>query len=114
MRLWEFAEAVGKQQLVALSEFLLGRADDTGASKKISIKAFLEMASDMGINITDSQLRELSTQEPLKNVIVNVTNDEIIFSGAGQSDKVTDTMTVNQAQDTVKKMAKNALPNNLK
>jgi hypothetical protein len=114
MRLWEFAGAVEKQQLVALSEFLLGRADDTGAEFKISIPTFLGMASDMGVNITDSQLRDLATQEPLSNVIVNVTGDEIIFAGGGSDAKISDTMTVTQAQDTVEKMAKNALPSNLK
>jgi len=108
MRLWEFAE-VEKQQLVALSEFLLGRADDTGAKFKISIPTFLSMASDLGVNITDSQLRDLATQEPLKNIIVNVTGDEVIFAGGGQGEKVTDTMTVTQAQDTVEKMADRAM-----
>lgn len=114
MRLWEFAGAVEKQQLVALSEFLLGRSDDTNTPKTISIKTFLDQASAMGVNITDSQLRDLATQEPLKNVIVNVTDEEVVFSGAGQSEKITDKMTVTQAQNTVAKMAKNALPNNLK
>ena len=106
--------SVGNQKLMALGEFLVGRAGDTGAKKKISVDAFLNMAQGMGVNITANQLRDLAEQEPLKNIIVNITDDEVIFTGAGTSTQATDTMSVQQAQDTVEKMAKNALPNNLK
>lgn len=97
---------VNYQKLVALGQFLIGRAGDTNSKKTISVDAFINMAHNMGINITADQLRALATQDPLKNTIVNVTDDEIIFTGAGEDVGMSDTMTVDQAQDTVAKMAK--------
>ena len=109
MKIFEVTDT-SKEKLVALSQFLLGRADDTDAKKSISIKAFIDIAKDMGINITnDSQLRDLAGEPPLNSVIVNVTDDQIIFSGAGESTQIGDQMTVTQAQDTVEKMAKRAI-----
>jgi len=103
---------VNQQKLVALGEFLIGRAGDTGAKKSISIGAFVNMAQSMGINISAennaSQLRDLAEKPPLNNIIVNITDDEVIFAGANQSSG--DTMTVDQAEKTVEKMAKRALP----
>lgn len=97
------------EKLLALSQYILGRADDTAASKKINIESFLNLAHSMGVNITDSKLRDMATQPPLSNVIVNVTDNEVVFAGAGQDTQVTDTMTVTQAQDTVEKMAQRAM-----
>jgi len=99
---------VSNEKLVALGQFLLGRAEDTNAKRKISINAFIHMASSMGVSITANQLRDLATKEPLKNIIVNITDKDIIFTGAGQGEIVGDKMTVDQAQDTVEKMAKRA------
>jgi len=107
MRLWEFAD-VEAQKLYALSEYLLGRADDTGSKKTISITSFLNVARSMGLNVNDNELRDLVTKPPLNDIIVNVTDDSVVFSGAGASGKVTDKMTVKQAQDTVAKMANRA------
>ena len=107
MRLWEFVD-VETQKLYALSEFLLGRADDTDTQKTISIPSFISLAKSMGLNINDNELRNIATKPPLDDIIVNVTDSEVVFSGAGKAGKVTDTMTVTQAQDTVKKMANRA------
>ena len=97
-------------KLVALSQFLIGRADDTDAESTISIDAFVNIAQDMGINLSRNQLRDVVTKPPLNNVIVNVTDREVIFKGAsGESQPEDDTMSVDQAQDTVEKMAKRAL-----
>ena len=105
---------VSNEKLVALGQFLIGRAGDTGAKKSISIDAFVNMAQSMGINVNKESLRDLAEQEPLKNIIVNITDDQVIFAGAGVDTQAGDQMTVQQAQDTVEKMAKNALPNDLK
>jgi len=103
---------VGNEKLVALGQFLIGRAGDTGAKKTISIDAFVNLAQSMGINITAEQLRDIADKPPLNNIIVNITNDEVVFTGANSASA--DTMTVDQAEKTVEKMAKRALPNDLK
>ena len=103
---------ISQEKLVALGQFLIGRAGDTGAKKSISIDAFVNMAQSMGINLNKDSLRDLAEKNPLNNVIVNITDDEVIFTGANSASA--DTMTVDQAEKTVEKMAKRALPNDLK
>jgi hypothetical protein len=60
----------------------------------------------MGISITADQLTQLSQREPLSNVITSVNNGEIVFKG---DEDPSETMTVDQARDTVDRMAKRAI-----
>jgi hypothetical protein len=107
MRLNEFVGSQNQDaRLAALAEFLVGRADDSGSSKKISTTAFINLARNMGISLNDTQLRDLSQKPPLNNIISNVTDTEIIFSGS--EDEVTSGMSVDQARATVDSMAKSA------
>jgi len=112
MRILEFTSRSDKpsaQQLVALAQYLLGRSDDEATQHTVPIDVFLSMAHNMGVNITDQQLRTLATQDPLKNIIQNVDADNIVLVGAGiTGDEGADTMTVDQAQDTVAGMADSA------
>ena len=110
MRLRELAEPpVPKpDQLLGLVEFLAGRAEDTGARKQISKAAFINMAQELGINITPSNLAEIAGRPPLSNVLepVDPNSDVITFQGG----EVTPTqMPVNKAQDIVARAAKSAL-----
>jgi len=112
MRILEFtsrSDNPSAQQLVALAQYLLGRSDDEATQHTVPIDVFLSMAHNMGVNITDQQLRTLATQDPLKNIIQNVDADNIVLVGAGiTGDEGVDTMTVDQAQDTVAGMADSA------
>ena len=94
-------------RLVALSQFLLGRAEDTDAQKTISVGSFLNLAANMGISLTRDRLIDLIQQPPLNGVISNVQGDDVVFQGSEA--QVTDTMTVDQAQKTVDSMAKRAI-----
>lgn len=108
MRLYEFESPLrgdNSGELAALSQFLIGRADDQGSTKTISIGAFLKAANDMGISLTRDQLISQSQEQPLNNLIQNVTDDEVVFKGSEEPD---DTMSVDQARDTVDSMAKRA------
>lgn len=106
MRLNEFdVSSKNTQELTALSQFLVSRAQDTDAQKKISIAAFLELASNIGISLSDSQLRNIAQQPPLNELIADVTDTEVVFKGAVED---APTMSVDQARDTVNKMAKRA------
>lgn len=95
-------------KLVALAQYLTDRATDTGAKKTVNIDTFINMAANMGVNITVDQLRDMASQVPLKNVILNVTDNQVVLKGAGEGETVSDTMTVDQAEKTVEKMAKRA------
>jgi hypothetical protein len=106
MRIREVAGDVDVTKLAALSQFLLGRSEDTDAAKTISTAAFIRLASNMGISITADRLRDLIQQPPLRNIIANIEGDTITFQGA---DVVPAAMTVDQARDTVDTMAKRAI-----
>lgn len=107
MRIAEVAGAPDQMQLAALAQFLLGRAEDAGASKTISTDAFIKIARDMGISLNHQQLVSLSQQPPLSNLITNVEPDKITFHGAEPEVDDSD-MSVDQARATVDKMAKRA------
>jgi hypothetical protein len=107
MLLREVMDAPDADKLLALSQFLISRAQDTNAQKKISVSAFLQLAQSMGISLTQDNLTTLSQRPPLSSVIQTIQGDEILFRGADQ-EQVTDTMTVDQARATVDTMAKRA------
>ena len=98
-------------KLAALAKFLRGRARDTDAVKPLSAETFIELANNQGIALTVNQLKDMIQRPPLSNIIADVTGDEdsgeIIFQGSdiGTGDQ---TMSVDQARDTVDRMAKRA------
>jgi hypothetical protein len=111
MRLVEFeVSSVNTEKLAALSQFLLSRTDDTNAKKTMPVSSFLDLANNMGVSLTDDQLRNLIQQPPLSEIIANIEGDAdtgtIVFKGA---DEVAPNMSVDQARDTVNTMAKRAL-----
>jgi len=107
MRLVEFASP-DSQKLLALTEFLSGRADDTGAKKEISLDAYLNQAKRLGINVTPNSLGELIRQEPLSNVLepLEPNSDVVRFKG---NTEVATGMSVDQARAVVDSNAKAAL-----
>ena len=68
MKIFEVANE-DSQKLLALSQFLLSRADDETAAKEISQTAFIDLAKSLGVNVTPDNLNQLITQEPLKNIL---------------------------------------------
>lgn len=110
MRLVEFeVSRKNTEELAALSQFLLARTNDTNAKKTMPVSSFLKLANNMGISLTDDQLRNLVQQPPLSELIANVEGDAdtgvITFKG---SEEVAPNMSVDQARDTVNTMAKRA------
>ena len=112
MLIREFStDSVDAQRIAALAKFLRGRAKDTDAVKPLSAETFIELAGNQGISLTVDQLKDMIQRPPLNNIIADVTGDnisaQIIFQGSdiGAGDQ---TMTVDQARDTVDRMAKRA------
>lgn len=107
MRLVEFASP-DSDKLLALSQFLSGRADDTTAKKEISQSAFINLANNLGVNVTPQTLAELVAQPPLSNVLEPIEPNSKVIRFKGNTE--TDTgMTVDQAQATVDSNAKAAM-----
>ena len=94
-------------KLLGLVEFLAGRAQDTAAKKQISQSAFINMAQQLGINITATNLADMIERPPLSNVLepLDPASGVVVFKG-GESTDVK--MPVDKAQDIVAKMAKRA------
>ena len=96
-------------RLLGLVQFLAGRASDTAAKKQISQTAFVKLAQELGINVTDSNLADIVNQPPLNNILepLDPASGMITFKGG---EKEITQMPVNKAQDIVAKMAKQANP----
>lgn len=99
-------------RLAALSSYIMGRNRDTNSSKPTPIETFIAMAQNMGISLSDQELRDLAQKPPLNGLVKNVTNHEVIFKGDQSDENTTDTMTVDQAKKTVDTMAKRASAKN--
>lgn len=96
-------------KLLGLIEFLAGRAQDTNSRREISQDALISLAQSLGINLTRANLPELTTQQPLNNVLEPLTpnsDDPVVYKGGAS--EIT-AMPVNRAQDIVARAAKSAL-----
>jgi hypothetical protein len=107
MRLFEFAEP-DSAKLLALSQFLLGRADDTTAKKEISQAAFIDLAKSLGVNVTPENLGQIISEPPLSNVLEPLDPNSDIVRFKGNTEAETG-MSVDQAQQVVDSNAKAAL-----
>lgn len=107
MRLVEFATP-DSQKLLALTEFLSGRADDTTAKKEISQAAFIDLAKSLGVIIDPATLGELISQEPLSNVLEPLEPNSGVVRFKGNTEAETG-MSVDQARAVVDSNAKSAL-----
>jgi len=118
MLIREFAGAEAQvPRLVALAGFLGDRARDEDVEPRISRASFLQLAANMGISLSPSQLKDMIQQPPLNNLIVDVTGDDSDPNGEGEvvfqgGETVTDdgtVMTPDMARLTVDNMAKRAV-----
>jgi len=91
-------------ELAALVQYLMGKSEDFKAKPEMKTDTFIDMANNMGINITFGNLQALSRQEPLKNMISSLEPEMITFGQGGDIK-----MPVDKARDTVKKMAKRSM-----
>lgn len=100
---------VDDAKLVALTQFLAGRAKDTDAQKSIGLPSFLKLARQMGISLTADQLKDAIQRPPLNNLIANVEGDAddglVIFNGG---EEIQTQMPTDQAEKVVSQMAKRA------
>ena len=108
MKIFEVANP-DSQKLLALSQFLLGRADDTTAAKQISQDAFMDLAKSLGVNVTPDNLNQLINQAPLKNILEPIEPGTGVVKFKGNISGGTGGMTVDQAQKVVNSNAKSAM-----
>jgi hypothetical protein len=82
-------ESVDTNKLVALTQFLAGRAGDTDSKKQISVKTFVELAKRIGVNITTDNIGDLISKEPLSNMLMpyDPNSNVIQYKGNEESDE---------------------------
>jgi len=110
MRFREICESAdpSAQKLLALSQFLSGRADDENARKEISSEAFMQAANSLGIEVNPQNLGEYIAQAPLKDILEPLDPNSGIIRFRGNTEGDTG-MPVDQARAIVDKNAKAAL-----
>ena len=105
----ENKDAVDSGKLMALSQFLSGRASDTDGKKQISTKAFIELAQSLGINVTADTLGDLVAKQPLSNMLQPYDPNSNVVSFKGNEEAPDTAMNPDQAQATVDSNAKAAM-----
>jgi len=95
-------------RLAAMGQFLLRQAKNTDAIKPMNVKTFVNLAHELGINLSPEQLETMAVQPPLNNVIDSIQNGEIIWKGSKIPQAGNKKMSVDQARKRVNQMAKRA------
>lgn len=117
MLIREFAgdssDDLSTQKLVALSQFLLGRSEDTTAKKQISQDAFIDIAKSLGVSVSKENLGELIAKPPLNNVLEPLQPNSGVVRFRG-NEEAAPGMTVDQAEQVVDKNAKAAMKRGMK
>ena len=103
MLVWEVSDAAASK-LAALSQFLMGRSEDTGSKSSINTDTFIKLARNMGIALTPEKLQQMIQSPPLNGFIQSVEPDRVIFKG---QEATQPEMPVDRARDIVSGMAKN-------
>lgn len=85
---------------------IAGRVVDTGTQSPTNITSIINKLSDMGIHISEKQFREMVANDPLKNIVANVSGDDVTF--IGQRKETSSAIKPDQSTATLEKMAKRA------
>lgn len=111
MRIQEFAldnKVQSQDTLLALSTFLKDRAKDENAKAQISQDTFIDLAKSLGVNVTKSNLGDLISADPLKNMLEPLEPNSDVVRFKGNTEAATG-MSVDQARAVVDSNAKAAL-----
>lgn len=97
-----------QERLLALATFLKDRAEDEAARAEISQAAFIDLAQDLGVNVTAENLADMISQEPLSNMLepMEPNSNRLRFRGNTEAETG---MTVDQARAVVDANAKSAM-----
>ena len=110
MLIFEVEEkGIDSGKLMALSQFLAGRAGDTNAKKQISTSAFIELAQSLGVNVTVDTLGDLIAKEPLSNVLLPYEPNSNVVKFKGNDEPSNQIMDTDKAEQVVNSNAKQAM-----
>ena len=103
MKIYEISSA--DAEIEALVQYVIDKNEADGVKGKVSTKAFLRMAQNLGIHLSLTQLQTMAQQPPLSNMIADINDNEIKFDLGIKNP----TMSKDKARDTVNSMAKRAM-----
>jgi hypothetical protein len=109
----ENPETVNSGKLMALTQFLAGRAGDTDSKKQISTQAFVDLAQSLGVNVTADTLGDLIAKEPLSNVLLPYEPNSNVVKFKGNDEPGEQPMDIDQAEKVVSSNAKSAMKRGL-
>jgi hypothetical protein len=105
----ENPETVDSGKLMALTQFLAGRAGDTDSKKQISTQAFIDLAQSLGVNVTADTLGDLIAKDPLSNVLLPYEPNSNVVKFKGNDEPSDVQMDTDQAAKVVDSNAKAAM-----
>lgn len=108
MRLYEFVGVTNDQKLVGLAQLLTGRASDTNARKEISTDSFINLARNLGVQLTPDTIADSIAKPPLSNVLEPYQPNSGVVRFKG-NDEPEPEMSYNQAEEIVDTNAKRAM-----
>ena len=110
MLIFEVEEpSIDSGKLMALSQFLAGRAGDTDGKKQISTTAFVQLAQSLGVNVTADTLGDLIAKEPLSNVLLPYEPNSNVVKFKGNDEPGEQPMDTDRAEQVVDSNAKQAM-----
>jgi len=107
MNIREIISEADGEELAALAQFFVGRADDENAAGELSVDAFMQMASKMGINIDRDTLQQ-AVQSGQLGGIADMNDDKIVFKSKKAAELNPQNMSIDHAKMTMKQAAKRA------
>ena len=105
----ENSQPVDTGKLLALSQWLAKRAEDTNARKQISTDAFIKLANSLEVNVTRDTIGDLIAKEPLSNILAPFDPNSDVISFKGDDQLSNTQMNPDQAQQVVDQNAKAAM-----
>jgi hypothetical protein len=108
MKTYEVLQESNLEQLAALGQFLIGRANDKNATSKLSVDAFISIASKMGIPLDAESLQDMVMQGELAGVINDVNDEQISFNSEKQVQDNPE-LSMDKSRNTVNNMAQRAM-----
>ena len=108
MKASEVLQESNLEQLTALGQFLIDRANDKNATSKLSVDAFISIASKMGIPLDAESLQDMVMQGELAGVINDVNDEQISFNSEKQVQDNPE-LSMDKARNTVNNMAQRAM-----
>lgn len=93
-------------KLSAALNQIAGEVISQGSNTRMSLTAIRNKLNDLGINVSEKQLRDMAANPPLNNTIASIKGDGVTF--IGQRKDTNDAVKPDQSTATLEKMAKRA------